>query len=67
MMTTAHEIGLTGWVKNLPDGPVEAMVQGNEKQIQAILEWAKKGPPLCHVHHIEETEGCGVFHEFSIQ
>lgn len=48
--------GATGWVRNLPDGKVEAVVCGNEEAVQALLNWAKKGPPLSRVDGIETRD-----------
>lgn len=41
----AHLIGATGWVQNLEDGTVEAMVQGTPEQVDQMLEWLGRGPP----------------------
>ncbi len=48
--------GATGWVRNLPDGKVEAVVCGSEEAVQALLKWAKRGPPLARVTSIETCE-----------
>lgn len=45
--------GLTGWVQNLPDGKVEAIIQGERKLIEELLVDAKRGPFLSQVHTIE--------------
>jgi acylphosphatase len=45
----AHELGITGWVANFPDGSVEAMVQGPANQVDRMLEWLRRGPPAAHV------------------
>jgi acylphosphatase len=51
----AIRLGLTGWVKNLHDGYVEAVFEGNREKIeQAILE-CRKGPPGSYVKDIELT------------
>ena len=41
----AHLLGATGWVQNLPDGTVEAVVQGTPDQVDHMLEWLRRGPP----------------------
>lgn len=41
----AHMLGVTGWVQNMEDGTVEAMVQGNPDQVDHMLEWLNRGPP----------------------
>jgi len=48
--------GATGWVRNLPDGKVEAVVCGSEEAVQALLTWAKRGPPLSRVNSIETRD-----------
>jgi len=40
----AQQLGLTGWVKNLADGRVEAVFEGDRARVEEMLEWAKKGP-----------------------
>ncbi len=49
----ARELGLTGFVRNLEDGSVEIMAEGDERKLSEFLEWAKKGPPGAHVEKIE--------------
>lgn len=49
----ARSLGLTGWVRNTPDGWVELVVQGKRKQLEEFLEWCKKGPPRAEVKSIE--------------
>lgn len=41
----AEEFGVTGWIKNTPEGDVEAMASGNEEQLQQFIDWCKSGPP----------------------
>ena len=41
----AHLLGARGWVQNLPDGTVEALVQGTPDQVDHMLEWLRRGPP----------------------
>jgi len=53
---TAIALKLTGWVRNLPDGRVETVFEGEDKDVQAMLEWCKKGPPHAIVNHIEAVE-----------
>lgn len=53
MKAVADENHLVGWVRNLPDGNVEAIVQGREKDVLKIVEWCKKGPDRAKVEKIE--------------
>ena len=40
----AYRLRVTGWVKNLPDGRVEAVFEGEEEAVQDIISFCKKGP-----------------------
>lgn len=52
----ATKNNLVGWVKNCDDGSVEALIQGESAQVLAVIEWAKKGPPLAKVDNVTVTE-----------
>src|SRR6185369_4678111 len=39
----ALELGVTGWVRNLPDGSVEGLFEGNEDAVAALVEWCRSG------------------------
>jgi acylphosphatase len=43
---------LTGWVRNLSDGGVEAVFEGTESDVNAMLEWCRRGPPLASVRDV---------------
>ena len=49
----AGKLGLTGWVKNLPDGTVEAVIQGDKNSIENLIDLCKKGPFLSEVEEVE--------------
>jgi acylphosphatase len=49
----ARTLGLSGWVRNLGDGRVEAVLGGDKKVIQKAIEECYIGPPGSHVRHIE--------------
>lgn len=57
--------GLTGWVRNLADGRVEAIFEGDRSAVEAIVHWCHKGPPHAQVEHVtvnyEPPEGCKSF------
>jgi len=53
---TARVIGLTGWVRNLTNGDVEALACGSEYQLQQFRQWLKSGPPMALVDDVKETE-----------
>jgi acylphosphatase len=45
--------GLHGWVRNLPDGSVEALVQGPPESVSALVTWARHGPSRARVESAE--------------
>jgi acylphosphatase len=45
--------GLRGWVKNLPDGRVEAVIEGEERKVEEMLEWCWQGSPSSKVEKVE--------------
>lgn len=49
----ARSLGLTGWVKNLPDNRVEALFSGPKDKIEEVILFCKKGPFLSEVKHVE--------------
>jgi acylphosphatase len=55
MLREAERLGVTGWVRNQPDGSVEATVQGPAGAINTLTEWVHSGPPLAHVNRVIQT------------
>jgi acylphosphatase len=51
----ALELGLTGWVRNLEDGSVEAMATGTEAQLDAFAAWCAQGPPRAVITAVDMT------------
>ena len=49
----ALERNLTGWVKNLPDGRVEAVLEGEDRNVKSMLKWCENGPPLARVNRVD--------------
>lgn len=49
----ADKLGIKGWVRNLPDGSVEAVFEGDEKSIEEMIRWCHHGPPLARVDRVE--------------
>jgi len=64
MRAEAERLGVAGWVRNTPDGMVEAVVQGPAAAVEALLEWAHVGPPLARVDRIEVGEAQGQYSGF---
>ncbi len=54
---TAWELGIAGWVKNLSDGRVEAVFEGNEVLIKKIINECWQGPPLSKVNEVKVIRG----------
>jgi len=53
MAKLASDLGVRGWVRNLPDGTVEAFLEGDEKKVKRMVDWAKFGPPRARVDRLE--------------
>ena len=63
----ANELGINGWVKNMPDGNVEILATGNKDQLENFIEWCRRGPKQAKVSDVvvsdaEET----FFNEFRV-
>lgn len=56
---TADSIGLSGWIRNLPDGRVECLAEGDNDDIGKFLELLKKGSPDSNVEKIDCEEIAG--------
>jgi acylphosphatase len=64
MRAEAERLDVSGWVRNTPDGAVEAVVQGSAVAIEAMLAWARTGPPLARVDRVEVNETQGQYSGF---
>ena len=49
----AKKNNVSGWVRNLPDKRVEAILEGDSKSVNLVVEWAKIGPANSHVDDIQ--------------
>jgi acylphosphatase len=62
---TALAHGVSGWVRNLPDGQVEAVFEGQPEDVDRLVAWARHGPPRAAVAHVsvqaEPPEGLTAF------
>ena len=65
----ARKLGLTGWVRNLRDGRVEAVFQGEESTVQEMLSWTRRGPVFAKVEDLKITfeDYCDEFKDFEIR
>ncbi|MCW8957046.1 MAG: acylphosphatase [Gammaproteobacteria bacterium] len=55
----AQQLGLSGWVKNLDDGRVEALACGTEQQLVQFELWLQQGPPMSRVDTVEVKDEPG--------
>lgn len=69
MMETAEKNNVLGWVRNLPDNQVEAVLEGNDSNVDAVVEWANFGPAGAVVKDlkINEEKYIGEFSDFEIR
>lgn len=65
----ATRLGVTGWIRNLVDGSVEAVLEGNEPSVRAMLEWCRRGSPRAVVTNVTVTwePYTGEFDRFSVR
>ena len=64
--TLARERNLSGWVRNRADGSVEALVAGSSADVDAIIAWARGGPPDASVTAVRVEAASGEFSGFDI-
>lgn len=53
----ASSLGLDGWVRNRPDGTVEAVASGDRETVERFAAWCEAGPPGARVQKVERTPG----------
>jgi len=66
----ALELGVAGWVRNLPDGSVEGLFEGDEVSVNALVDWCRhQGSPASRVDRVELCEQAysGEFADFTIR
>ena len=51
----AERLGVSGWVRNAPDGSVEAFVQGPAAAVDALIEWCRRGPAGARVDRVDQS------------
>lgn len=66
---TAVKLKLSGWVKNLPDGTVETVAEGEKGALDEYLSWCRKGPPVAQVIQVDVQweKATGEFAGFSVR
>lgn len=64
----ARRLGIAGWVRNLPNGRVEALVEGEKARIEELIRFCQVGPPGAVVRRVdvEYSEYSGEFRGFRI-
>ena len=64
----ARRLGITGWVRNLPDGRVEVTAEGDKSKLDELIEYCHSGPPGARVRRVEVEweEYTGEFRGFKI-
>ena len=66
-MEEAQYLGVTGWVRNRRGGSVEAMVAGAAEAVEALIAWARRGPPAASVERVEVSAAEGTFANFELR
>ena len=51
--TKAESLGVAGWIRNLPDGSVEAVIEGEDERVESMVEWCRRGPAGADVEAVE--------------
>ena len=66
---TAEQHGVKGWCRNTPESSVEAVFEGEENDVQAVIDWCRSGPDMARVDDlkIEWKTPTGEFNRFSIR
>ena len=69
MKEIADRLGVKGWVRNLSDGSVEAVVEGPKDKVEQLIRWAHRGPPAARVERVvvKWEPYKGEFKKFSIR
>lgn len=64
----AVRLGVSGWVKNRPDGHVEVLAEGPEENVKKLQTWCRRGPTHARVSHVDETPEAwrGEFDSFDV-
>ena len=65
----ANRLGLTGWVRNLSDGRVEALFEGEKEDVEKALDFCRRGPPGARVRNLDVKweDWKGEFQDFTIK
>jgi acylphosphatase len=53
----ARRLGVSGWVRNLPDGRVEVVAEGGREALEGLVRFCRRGPPAARVEDVEAVWG----------
>lgn len=69
MRQVAMKNSVVGWVRNLPDGNVEALLEGNKEDVNQVVQWSKIGPENARVDEVKMDYGeyTGKYKDFIIR
>jgi acylphosphatase len=64
----ASRHGVSGWIRNMKDGRVEIVLEGNEKDVGLVVEWCFTGPPNARVYDVDVNyeKYTGEFQDFTV-
>ena len=67
--SNARSLGLVGYVRNVPDGSVEVVAEGEEEALRKLADLCRRGPMLARVERVQEewSEATGEFSSFDIR
>jgi len=65
----ATSLNVAGWVRNMPNGDVQACFEGDRKDVQALIDWCRIGPRLASVDRVivEKEPFSGEFSDFRVR
>jgi len=65
----ARRLNVTGWIRNLPDGRVEAVFEGEEANVEKMIDFCRRGPPNAYVvsTDVRRQDWRGEFHNFTVR
>jgi len=53
LSSVASDAHISGWVRNMVDGSVEALLEGEEEDVESVVRWARRGPPGARVDSVQ--------------
>lgn len=65
----ARALGLSGWVRNTPQGDVEVWAEGPREKLEALARWLRRGPPYARVDALtlDPCSPTGVYRDFGVR